>query len=96
MHRATRGLLPIMSALLIAALLLACAVEPSAAGNETKRRDGYIGTTDEGIRMESGQEEDTVIRVRPPEAPDEPEHPMPPVIVEPKVDWPPKKQGGNP
>jgi hypothetical protein len=85
-----------MSALLAACLLLAAASGPSAADNETERRDGYIGATDEGIQMKGGEDEDTVIRVRPPEGPDEPEHPMPPVIVEPKVDWPPKKQGGNP
>jgi hypothetical protein len=59
------------------------------------RKDKAFGTTDEGIRIGRDSSGNRIIRVRPPEKPKGPEYPLPPVLVEPKVEWPRQKGGGG-
>lgn len=59
------------------------------------RKDKAFGTTDEGIRIGRDSSGNRIIRVRPPEKPQGPEYPLPPVLVEPKVEWPRQKGGGG-
>jgi hypothetical protein len=59
------------------------------------RKDKVFGTTDEGIRIGRDSGGNKIIRVRPPEKPQDPEYPLPPVLVEPKVEWPRQKGGGG-
>lgn len=56
--------------------------------SEPRRRDNVFGTTDEGIRSGRDSSGDSVIRISPPEKPKEPEYPLPPILVEPKVELP--------
>jgi hypothetical protein len=54
-----------------------------------RRPDNVFGTRSEGIRTGRNPDTgDTVIRVTPPEKPKEPEYVLPPVLVEPKVEFP--------
>lgn len=54
-----------------------------------RRPDNVFGTRSDGIRTGRNPDTgDTVIRVTPPEKPREPDYVLPPVLVEPKVEYP--------
>jgi len=54
-----------------------------------RRPDNVFGTTTDGIRTGRDPDTgDTVIRATPPEKPRQPDYVLPPVLVEPKVEFP--------
>jgi hypothetical protein len=54
-----------------------------------RRPDNVFGTTTDGIRTGRNPDTgDTVIRITPPEKPRQPDYELPPVLVEPKVEFP--------